>query len=285
MTGAERFKPYRRGISKQEIVDYLVASDTIPTSRDHLPKRTLQMEAASRQRRLDTAMRRPHRVLATHATGPNLHQHAVASSSAPETSTNHESQHGGINPTLLQAVESHGQHPDVALSSSSGASSSDQESSDRESSPDPFELTNRPQSADQIEFGDEELIDLASHGTTSATAAVVDATQQNLYLSLLEGVDVFAPASVAFDPPTPILAPDISFMTEEVGNPNDEDPNIGERVQNSTTIQPELQVVERLDKLITLQSQILCVNLLTFGMLFQVRSTDSDSPTIHVPKN
>lgn len=230
-------------------------------------------------------MNRSHAFLTTDAPGSTLSLQSAVFQSAQETSSDHGSQQDAINPALLQAVDVHDQHSDVASTSSSESSLSDLESSNWESSPDPFELTNCRQSADQIVFGDEELIDLASHGTPAATAAVVDSTQQNLYLSLFEGIDVFAPASGAFDPPTPILAPDVSPLTEDAANPHDKNPDIHDTVQSSTTSQPQLQVIERLDKLINLQSQVLCVNLLTFGMLFRVRSQDSDESTIPVTEN
>lgn len=103
---------------------------------------------------LGTATLRSHAALATNAPGGCLPPQAIALQSAPETSINHGSQHGGINPDLSKVVTVWGQHSDVALSLSSESSLSDQESSDWESSPDPIELSNCPPCSDQIEFGD-----------------------------------------------------------------------------------------------------------------------------------
>lgn len=294
MPPPERFKPYRRGISKQEIIAYLEESDESPICRDGLPKRALQMEAASQQRRLDAAMLRSHPARAINS--PQLPQQLVMSASSPENSISDESFHNGISPALLEAVEYHGnQYVGNGKSPSSTRSSSDQESS-----PCPSQQNNQPLSADQIEFsGDEELIDLGSPGSP-APEDLVDSKRQSLYLSLFEGVDVFAAASVASDPPTPTLPPEISCLTEEAqnlkgdningkdftaDNINSDNINLGDRVKSSdAAFQQQSPVVERLDKLINLQTQLLCVNVVTLCILVSIDQKESFATSIPVTR-
>lgn len=175
MLAVEHFKPYSRGITKQQIIRYLEQSDQQPTNRTNSTKRALQMEAVTRQRRkqlvscrpstmcclylrctiipldLDTVLLRSHPAVAHHPT--RLGQQTFTPPRFAETSVLHETQQqAGISPLLLQPVDHHG----FPVPENAPSPGSDRTSSHQDSSLSPFEHQNSAPSADQIEFSDDE---------------------------------------------------------------------------------------------------------------------------------